>query len=130
MKAVDTNVLLRFIARDDPRQFDAAAAFLKARTTEDPAFISLIVVAELVWTLRRRYRYPREDVNAVIGALLESAEVVFEDEPYLSALFASQPGGDISDHLIARCAMRAGCTAVATFDLDAAKSVPSMELLS
>jgi predicted nucleic-acid-binding protein len=130
MKAVDTNVLLRFIVRDHPQQFDAASAFLRARTPDDPAFISLIVVAELVWALRRRYRYPREDVSAVVAALLEAAEVVFEDEPHLSALLGMHPKGDISDHLIAHCAVRAGCASVATFDKKAASRVPSMELLA
>jgi predicted nucleic-acid-binding protein len=130
MKAVDTNVLLRYIVRDHPQQFEAAAAFLRARTPDDPAFVSLIVVAEFVWALRRRYRYSREDVHAIVVALLEAAEVMFEDEPYLSALLADQPKGDIADHLIAYCAARAGCGSVATFDRNAAKIIPTMELLS
>lgn len=130
MKGVDTNVLLRFIVRDDARQFDAAAAFLTARTPEDPVFISLIVVAELVWALDRRYRYGREQIHGVVVALLETAEVVFEDEPYLSSLLAARPKGDIADHLIAHCAMRAGCSSIATFDVGAAKVVPPMELLA
>lgn len=129
VKAADTNVLLRYIVRDDPRQFDIAVMFLGARTVADPIFISLIVAVELIWVLRRQYRYPREDVRTAIMALMEAAEVVFEDEEYLSALLASSPNGDIADHLIAHCALRAGCSATVTFDRDAAASVPSMELL-
>lgn len=130
MKAVDTNILLRYVVRDDPRQFDKAAAFLNERTVEDPAFISLIVVAELFWALRRHYRYSREEAHSVIAALLEAAEVAFEEEAYLSALLAGEPTGDIADHLIAYCATRAGCTSTVTFDRRAAKSVPGMKLLS
>jgi len=130
MKAVDTNILLRYIVRDHPEQFNKAAAFLMARTAGDPAYVSLIVVTELIWALRRRYRYSREDVHAVIAALLETAELIFEDELHLSALLANRPKGDIADHLIAFCAKRAECTTVVTFDRNAAKAIPSMELLS
>ena len=130
MKAVDTNVLLRYIVRDDPQQFQTAAVFLGARTVADPVFVSLIVVAELVWALSRRYRYPREDVRAAIMALMEAAEVRFEDEEHLSALLASSPKGDIADHLIAHCAAKAGCISTVTFDKGAASRIPSMELLT
>ena len=41
MKAVDTNVLLRFVVRDDPKQFEVASRFLTARTADDPAYVSL-----------------------------------------------------------------------------------------
>ena len=130
MKAVDANVLLRYIIRDDPQQFDIAVMFLGARTAADPVFISLIVAVELIRVLRRQYRYPHEDIRTAIMALMEAAEVVFEDEEYLSALLASSPKGDITDHLIAHCAARAGCSSTVTFDKAAARSVPAMELLS
>lgn len=130
MKAVDTNVLLRYVVRDDDGQFDKAAEFLATRTPEDPAYIGLIVVAEFVWALRRRYRYPPASIRAILTALLETAEIVFEEEEYLSLLLASGPQGDIADHLIAYRAARAGCTSTATFDQNAARSIPSMELLS
>ncbi|MBU2532056.1 MAG: type II toxin-antitoxin system VapC family toxin [Alphaproteobacteria bacterium] len=130
MRAVDTNILLRFVVGDDPIQFEVAARFLKARTVDDPAYVSLIVLAEMVWALDRRYGYPRESVRAVVLALLESAEVVFEEESSLSMLIADQVKGDIADHLVALCARRAGCMSVATFDKKAARSVPGMELLS
>jgi predicted nucleic-acid-binding protein len=130
VKAVDTNVLLRYIVRDDPRQFDRAAAFLGTRTAADPVFVGLIVIAELVWALRRRYRYSREDVRTAIMTLMEAAEVVFEDEEYLSALLAGSSKGDIADHLIAHCAAKAGCSSTVTFDKAAASHIPSMELLS
>ena len=55
MIAVDTNVLLRFVVRDDVVQFKRASRFFDQRTAEDPAFISLIVLAEFVWALRRHH---------------------------------------------------------------------------
>lgn len=130
MKAVDTNLLLRYIVRDDLRQFEKAAVFLNERTPEDPAFVGLIVVAEAAWALRQRYRYSREDVLSLMTALVEAKELVFEEEAYLSMLLAGNPRGDIADHLIAFCAARAGCSHTVTFDKRAAKAIPSMELLS
>ena len=130
MKAVDTNLLLRYVVRDDPRQFEKAAVFLNERTPEDPAFVGLIVVVEMAWVLRQRYRYRREDILALFMALIEAKELVFEEEAYLSTLLAGEPKGDIADHLIAFCATRAGCSHTVTFDRGAAKAIPSMEFLS
>jgi predicted nucleic-acid-binding protein len=132
MKAVDTNVLVRYVVRDDPQQFAKAAAFLEQRTPNDPAFVSLVVLVELVWALRRRYRYSREQVHSLVLALLETAEITFEEEQFLSTLINGnkQTRGDIADHLIAFSAARAGAAFTATFDRQAAKVIPSMELLA
>lgn len=132
MKAVDTNVLVRYLVRDDQRQFAKAAAFLEQRTADDPAFIGLIVLAELVWALRQRYRYSREQVQSVVLALLETAEIAFEEEQFLSTLVNDSKAmrGDIADHLIAFSAIRAGAASTVTFDREAANAVPSMELLA
>lgn len=130
MKAVDTNVLLRYVLRDDEQQFDRAAAFFNARTTDDPAFVSLIVLAELAWALRQRYGFDRSKTRMLIEALLETAELAFEDEASLSQLMAQADRGDIADHLISYSAQRAGCSTTVTFDRDAAKLVPGMEMLA
>ena len=130
MRAVDTNILLRLVVRDDARQFAAASAFFAQRTSDDPAFVSLIVLAEFVWALRQRYKYSRAEVNALVAALFETAEVIFEDEAQLSAIVGGDKKGDLADHLIAYSARRAGCTSIVTFDRNAAKFVPGMELLT
>lgn len=130
MKAVDTNILLRFVVRDDEEQFSAASAFLNSRTIQDPAFVSLIVLAEFVWALRQRYGYDRAKVRALVLSLLETAEMAFEDEHRLSGLVLEADRGDLADHLIAYSAVRAGCLSIVTFDRDAAEAVPSMELLA
>lgn len=130
MRAVDTNVPLRFVLRDDEPQFAAAAAFFSARTAEDPAFVSLIVLNELIWALRQRYGFDRAKTRNLIETLLETAELVFEDEASLSQIVARADRGDIADHLISYSARRAGCTSTVTFDRDAAKAVPGMELLA
>jgi predicted nucleic-acid-binding protein len=130
VKAVDTNALLRFVLRDDERQFAKAAAFFNSRTAEDPAFVSLIVLAELVWALRQRYGYGRAETRSLVVTLFETAEIVFEDEGALSSIIAEAERGDLADHLISYSARRAGCTSTVTFDHGAAKVVPEMELLA
>ena len=130
MKAVDTNVLLRFVLRDDEGQFAKASEFLGSRTPDDPAFVSLIVLVELAWTLRQRYGRSRSDIHSLVATLLEAREIAFEDEGELSSILANGERGDLADHLIAYSAKRAGCVKTVTFDRAAAKAIPSMELLA
>lgn len=130
MKALDTNVLLRFVMRDDENQFAKASGFLGSRTSDDPAFVSLVVLVEFAWTLRQRYGLSRTDIHALVTTLLETRELAFEDESDVSAIVADAARGDLADHLISYCARRAGCSATVTFDQDAAKVVAGMELLS
>ena len=131
MIAVDTNVLLRYMLRDDEKQFIASASFFRARTMEDPAFVGLIVLCELTWSLRRRYGFSAQQVSTVIATLFETAEVQIEDEAEVSACLANaSAGAEIADALIAYCAARAGCAATVTFDQDAAGRIPGMELLA
>jgi predicted nucleic-acid-binding protein len=130
MKAVDTNVLLRYVLRDDEGQFAKAAAFFRTRTAQDPAFVSLIVLAEFAWALRQRYRYSRADIHSLVETLLETAEMVFEDETALAAVVAEAEHGDLADHLISYSARRAGCDSTVTFDTEATRRISSMELLA
>jgi predicted nucleic-acid-binding protein len=132
MNAVDTNVLVRYLVRDDLEQHTKAADFLNKRAVDDPAYVSLIVVIESVWVLRRLYRYSREQIHFVLVRLLETAELAFEEEEYLSTLLNREAGmkGDIADQLIVFAAAKAGCSRTVTFDRSAAKSVAGMELLT
>jgi predicted nucleic-acid-binding protein len=130
MIAVDTNVLLRFVLRDDEGQFTRASAFFSSRTADDPAFVSLIVLAEFVWALRRRYQYSRAEARALVATLLETTEISFEDEVSLSKIVAEAGQDDLADHLISYSATRAGCTSTVTFDQKAAARLPAMELLA
>lgn len=130
VKALDTNILLRFVVRDDENQFAKAREFLSSRSADDPAFISLIVLVEFVWTLRQRYGRNRREILSLVTTLLETRELAFEDEDELSTIIADADRGELADHLISYCARRAGCSATVTFDQGAAKAVPAMELLA
>jgi predicted nucleic-acid-binding protein len=131
MIGVDTNVLVRFFVRDDPRQGSLADRFMNERTSDDPAFISVIVVAEFVWALEQVYEYQRSQIHAALALLLGSANVVLEREELVKTalMSAGEASSDIADSLIAALANDAGASATVTFDRDAAKLVPGMELL-
>lgn len=132
MIGVDTNVLLRFVVIEDAGESARAAAFLKARSADDPAFVSIVVLVEFIWVLRSRYRFPQDRVVFVIESLMSSPAFVFEEQRHVSSLLRGlriRPG-DLADHLIALSAARAGCSHTVTFDAAAASNVSSMELLA
>jgi predicted nucleic-acid-binding protein len=119
MKGVDTNVLVRYITRDDQAQERAAARFLdSARTRSEPIFVNIVVICELVWVLGRAYEYSRTDVAAVIAQVLTTEQIVVEDADLvwlaLSDFKASK--ADFADCLIGRKNLRLGCDATASFD--------------
>lgn len=119
MKGLDTNVLVRYITRDDPGQERAAARLLDAaRARSEPTFVNVIVLCELVWVLGRAYQYSRAEVAAVIAQLLTTEQIVVEDADLawlaLSDFKASK--ADFADCLIGRRNLRLGCDETATFD--------------
>lgn len=132
MIGIDTNVLLRFLLADDPQQFETVKAFVSARSLEDPAFVSLLVIAETAWVLKRQYRYSNMAIASALSRLLPSEQFVFEDEDFLDGLFEDEQtsASDLSDCIVAHLARRAGCRTTLTFDRKAASRVPGMELLT
>lgn len=131
MIGLDTNIIVRYLAQDDARQSAAATRFIeKTLSTEEPGYISLIVLVEVVWVLTVSYALDRARITAVLEALLttqqfkvESAELVWRATNRYGASRA-----DFSDLLIAECAVAAGCTRIVTFDRSAAAS-GALELL-
>jgi predicted nucleic-acid-binding protein len=118
MIGVDTNVLLRHLMRDDPRQTPVASRFFAARGPGDPAYVSTAVLLELIWTLRRTYRVSRADVSRIVWTLSRSRDIVLQD-PVLArrALWdAEDEQADIADAIIAHAAIDAGCDGAVTFD--------------
>lgn len=131
MIGVDTNVLVRFFVRDDMRQGASAERFMNERTTDDPAFVSVVAIVELAWALEQIYQYQRQQIVSAVALLLGSGNVVVEDEELVKAAIAEVSAVNITvaDCLIARIALEAGATSTVTFDRDAARRVPGMELL-
>ena len=78
MIALDTNVLVRFLTRDDPDQAAAADEVIAGLAADAPAFVCREVAVELVWVLERRYRIPRAEIASALEGLLAAAEIAVE----------------------------------------------------
>ncbi len=118
MIAVDSNVLVRYLVRDDLAQAEAARALLEGLTPEQPGFICREVVLEVVWVLGRTYRFPRDRIAHVLTELAATENLVIEavDDVARAAISFQQGGAGFSDLMIAAAAERAGAHPLYTFD--------------
>lgn len=130
MIGVDTNVLVRLFVPVEPQR-EASIAFFGKRSPADPAFVSLVVVAEFAWVLQRRYKYAFGQIGQGIRWMLDSDDFVIECRDLVEWALANYTRSRInfSDLLIARSGELAGAPRTSTFDIDAARYVPGMELL-
>jgi predicted nucleic-acid-binding protein len=132
MIGIDTNVLIRFLVDDDPDQNARAKAFLSARSFSDPAFVSAVTLAETVWVLTQRLKFPVAAVVKILRELLASEGLIVEHAEQLGSIVfgETEPRADIADYLIAWAGAANGCTHTVTFDRRAISSVAGMELLT
>jgi len=114
MLAVDTNVLVRLLARDDARQAAAAdAAVAKG------AWVSQLVLAEAMWVLDAVYERTAKQLIAALDLLLVHESLVLQDADVVAsalAQFRAKPALGFSDCLVLEIARRAGHLPLATFD--------------
>ena len=132
MRGLDTNVLIRYLLRDDLRQAKAAKrAIEQAIAAGEPLVISLLVVLETEWVLRGRVRLDKTAILGVFRQLLESREIQFENEDVIEqALYDFENStADFADCLMVAQYRRLGCTTMLTFDVKAAR-VAGGELLA
>jgi predicted nucleic-acid-binding protein len=114
MRAVDTNVLMRLIMRDDPKQVVIAEEFL-GRT----AWASHVVVAEVAWSLESNYGMDARGIASAIELLLDHPSLAVQKSDVVRAAvdgFRRKPAVEFSDHLILEVARKAGHLPLGTFD--------------
>lgn len=131
MIGLDTNVLVRYIVRDDLEQTALADDCIEHRCSrEQPGYVSHLVLAELYWVLGRGYGYPRQMLGEVLATLLSSEEVKIQDAPLVRAALGDFSAGaaDFADCLIGTLHQRAEYEATVTFDKKAAR-LPTHRLL-
>jgi predicted nucleic-acid-binding protein len=130
MIGLDTNVLVRYLTHDDPKQTAAAIKVMDSLSSDSPGFISLIVIAELVWVLTIAYRFRKKEIEQVLETLLRSKELMTEQAEIVSQALRVFSAGraDFADCLIERCAYAAECKYTVTFDQGAA-TLTGMRLL-
>jgi predicted nucleic-acid-binding protein len=132
MIGFDTNVILRALLGDDPVQSPIAQKKLAGLSSAERGYVSAGVLLELYWVLNRFYRMPRAVIGRTIQRLLEVEWLFFEDFGSLALAIQTYEAGnvDFSDAFIAERNTERGCIVTVTFDGDAAKRVPGMELLA
>jgi predicted nucleic-acid-binding protein len=124
MLGVDTNVLIRFLIRDDEAQFERARKLIKREVAAGRrVFVSQLVLLETEWMLRSRYSLNKGQIIEAISGMLDASDIEFEDEPAIEeALFIwKDTTADFADCLIGARNRRLGCRATATFDVKSSR---------
>ncbi len=131
MIGIDTNVLVRYFAEDDPAQTPLAVDFIE-RTLNDAnkGFVSLVTLVELLWVLRSRFAARAAEINRTLMHLLSDGRFVVQDEDaaWRALDIHQRDGADIADALIAAVGRAHGCSHTVTFDAKAAR-IAGMRML-
>jgi predicted nucleic-acid-binding protein len=116
MRAVDTNVLVRLMTRDDPKQVSAAEAFVAGG-----AWVPHLAVAEATWVLASVYDRGPAAIALAVEMLLSHEHLSIQDSDTVAAAvaqFRRRPKIGFSDCLLLEVARKAGHTPLGTFDRD------------
>jgi predicted nucleic-acid-binding protein len=119
MRAVDTNVLVRLIARDDHKQVSGAESFVA-----HGAWVSHVVLVEAVWVLASVYELEAPAIATAVEMLLNHRDLTIQDSDAVAAAleqYRVRPAVSFSDCLVLEVAHKAGHLPLATFDRDLGK---------
>jgi predicted nucleic-acid-binding protein len=120
VRGVDTNVLVRYLTDDDPKQSALARELIQgAEDQGERLYINTIVVCELCWTLRgRRYGYDRPTIAAALEKMLDARVFELENRALVARAIGAYRLGraDFADYLIGLANRRAGCEDTVSFD--------------
>ena len=126
MRAVDTNVLVRLVVRDDADQVRAAEEFVATG-----AWVSYLVLAETMWVLDAVYERTAEQIATAVDMLLNHQHLTVQDADVVAAAtesFRKRPSLGFSDCLVLESARKVGHLPLGTFDRDFAKLDGAMRL--
>ncbi|MDB5779352.1 MAG: hypothetical protein JWP79_321 [Polaromonas sp.] len=135
MTGLDTNVLVRYLAQDEPKQAARATRLIEEElSVAEPGFISLVVLVELCWVLRRLYSASADELLATVEDLLNTPRFQLERRDVVTATVQFMKAGDgakagFADVLIAQLAAAQGCSRTVSFD-NAAVRYAGMTLLA
>lgn len=124
MIGLDTNVVVRYIAQDDPLQSPKASRLFDSLSNENPGFITLVSIVELVWVMQGCYQANKQDSITILQTLLQTQEIWIENAEVVAQALRvyAATSADFADCLIERSANHAKCTRTVTFDSKASKS--------
>lgn len=132
MIGLDSNVLVRYLVQDDPKQSALATRFIeRTLSTDNPGFVSAIVLCEIAWVLAECYGADRKGVREVVEGLLATKQLVIEQAEVVWKALRAWEGvsADFSDALIGQIVTAHGGDRTVTFDRAAAR-LPGFELLA
>jgi len=112
---IDTNILLRYLTKDDEAQVRRVRELFE---TGQQFLVSDVVLTEAVWVLKRTYRFSKEEIARALQTVIENETFAFYDPAIVHAAFADyrDRGGDFADYLIGRRNAAAGCEHTVTFE--------------
>jgi predicted nucleic-acid-binding protein len=119
VRALDTNVLLRYLVVDDPRQAAIAEKIIdECRQSEEPIFITALALCETVWVLRRVYGQSKIQIVSAVETILNMDLLRFEHDRLVRRAFDQfrHSPADFTDYLMGEIATAAGCRDTVTFD--------------
>ena len=131
MIGLDMNVLLRYLAQDDPAQSPRATEIITRRLSEEePGFVSLVTVLEVAWVLRSLYKRSRQEIASDIEMILaaDTLEVQNEQQVYHAVVALRNGTGTFEDALIGSLGIWRGCSVTFTFDEKAAQKLHGFAL--
>jgi predicted nucleic-acid-binding protein len=128
---LDTNVLVRYLVEDDEAQTRAAKEVMNGLSASNPGWVSLVVLAELVWSLKKTYKLSKDGIVNVVEGLLASKDLLIEasEKVQYALLLHRNSRAGFADCLLWVNARDAGCQKVVTFDRVAARDL-GMELIA
>lgn len=123
MIGLDTNVLVRYIMQDDPKQSPKATALIESLDGDNPGYITMVSVVELYWVLSSCYDLTGAQVAQALEAILRTKQFLVEraDQVMRALRVFGEGKADFAHCLIERSASGAGCTQTMTFDVGASK---------
>jgi predicted nucleic-acid-binding protein len=131
MIGLDTNVLMRYLAQDDPVQSPRATEIITQQLSEkEPGFVSLVTILEIFWVLKSVFKRSRQDLASDIEKVLsaDTLEVQNEQEVYNGVVALRTGTGSFEDALVGSLGIWRGCSTTLTFDDDAARKLHGFSL--
>jgi predicted nucleic-acid-binding protein len=119
MIGLDTNVLLRYLIKDDEAQGGRSARVIRqAAVRGEPVFIGPVVLCEMVWVLESRYGYPKTEIVRALTAVLDADGFDVADRNVVRSAVNDYRThkADFADCLIGRTNEAAGCRETVTFE--------------
>lgn len=120
MRAIDANVLVVLLVRDDQKQLRSAEEFIV-----DGAWVSQVVLAETLWVLDTVYGLDRRAIATTVEMLLDHRDLTVQDSSTVTAAlgtFRKKPKVSFSDCLVLELARKNGHVPLGTFDRDLARA--------